>query len=220
LNKLIEATYTAVRGFDSISLESFWNEKSDECFFMMSDGKQVPESIITSVKCYCSEANLLVLFKGHYDTLNMVGTVEEINLFEKTEKLWEKSDVFEFFIGLHPKVTGEYFELMIAPDGRWLSARINNVDNKIDADYSWESVVESAVFIDEENKIWYAGFKLALTSICDSAEVSPTYKCNFYRASGKFHGDELLAWSPTGTGANCFHRPEKFGTIVLKNITE
>jgi hypothetical protein len=181
---------------------------------LFADGAITPLSLETHVHAYWSRASLFILFAGRFLHLRM--TFEELptHLGGRTPQLWEKSDVYEVMIGRDCARTGRYKEFQIAPNGKWFAADIHNRPDAVVTDDTWDVAPRCTTLIDAEEKIWRAGLEIPWTAL-GGFEGGGEWQCNFYRATGKFHGDELLAWCPTGYGERCFHRPHLFGTIKI-----
>jgi hypothetical protein len=132
----------------------------------------------------------------------------------RTPQLWEKSDVFEAFIGRECARTRRYREYQVAPNGRWFAADVRLDGDRVTPDPTRNSMFRCTSSVNDELKIWKAAMEIPWADL-GGFEGEGEWQCNFYRASGKFHGDELLAWRPTGYGERCFHRPHLFGTIRI-----
>lgn len=172
-----------------------------------ADGTAVTEQIETSACSFYNDEFLFIIFSGKYDQLRLSNSLLEK---KKTELLWEQSDVYEVFVGKNIAATKRYKEFQLSPDGLFFDSAINLAEGK--SDHLWSSGMKGVSFTNMKRKIWRSIFALPWKSL-DSAVGDTNISINLYRASGKFHGDELLAWSPTGYGKKCFHRPEKFGML-------
>lgn len=192
-------------------------EESDLSFVNFSetlvaaDGSPAEPSTMTQVGVEWNEHSLFIFFRGRFSRLRYETNPAERVLKEKTPRLWEVSDVYEVFIGPKAKERKMYKEFQVAPDGRWIDIDVFNALGT--SNHSWYSGFKAASFVDEEMKIWSSVFDLPWNCFGASYDNETEWNVNFYRASGNFHGDELFAWSPPGTGPRCFHRPEHFGKI-------
>jgi hypothetical protein len=176
-----------------------------------ADGTEPPPSIATRVGMEWNENGLIVYFRGRFDELRYHTIHDQSSLKSKTYKLWELSDVFEIFIGINAKNTKLYKEFQVSPDSRWMDIDVNRqlgISN-----HHWYSGMVCKSIIDTEMKIWTSIVGLPWNCFGMHKKNDDIWNANFFRASGKYHGDELLAWSETGYGEKCFHRPEHFGTI-------
>lgn len=176
-----------------------------------ADGTEPPQSLATRIGIEWNDHGLLIYFRGRFEQLRMIGDDERTGINSKTYTLWEQSDVFEVFIGVNAKQTMQYKEFQVSPDGRWIDIDVNRqlgVSN-----HHWYSGLRCKSFIDDDLKIWSSVFELPWSCFGLNKKTHDVWNANFYRASGTFHGEELLTWSPTGYGEKCFHRPQYFGKI-------
>ena len=199
--KLLEASPTRFKHVISLS---------------MADGGSPPPSLRTSAVTFYTDEYLVILFEGSFATLREAPPVKNTDVTRKTPMLWETADVFEFFVGSGARVMQSYREFQVAPDGRWLDLSVLHQDGKIVGDDSWHSGCRCSSFVDIERKTWRSLLQIPWTSLGEEPPANANWRCNYYRASGRFHGDQLLAWSPTGIGPGCFHRTEHFGTLVIQ----
>ncbi len=183
----------------------------------MADGIPAPPELATSVRCFWNDLHFFAVFCCRYRELNVIPDTPKSPAGRKTPRLWEQSDVVEVFIGAGARETCQYFEIQVAPDGRWMDMRIVKTANGLLQDPDWQSGVRCKSFIDGTANEWRAALAVPWKSLDARAAPGIPWDCNFYRASGRIHGDELLAWAPTGYGEQCFHRPEKFGRLELSN---
>jgi hypothetical protein len=176
-----------------------------------ADGAEVPQSIATRFGIEWNDSGLLVYFRGRFEQLRYLPQDKQSAPNSKTPKLWEVSDVYEIFIGPDAKNTMRYKEFQVSPDARWVDI---DVDRQLGiSNHHWYSGMQCRSMIDHELRIWTSIAELPWNCFGPNKKTGEIWNANFYRASGKYHGDELLAWSATGYGEKCFHRPEHFGTI-------
>jgi len=181
----------------------------------MADGALPPPELATSVRCFWNDAYLFSIFCCAYRNLKIISDLPESPADRRTPLLWERSDVVEVFIGAGARDTGRYCEIQVAPDGRWMDMRIERRDDGVHQDPGWASGIRCTSFIDASVGEWRSALAVPWKSLDSRGAGTGAWDCNFYRASGSTHGDELLAWAPTGYGNQCFHRPEKFGRLEL-----
>ena len=201
---------------DDIRLEDSWDTPCSEPL-QMADGVLAPSELNTSVRCFWSNLFLFSIFCCSFRELRIIPDPPKSPAERRTPLLWEQSDVVEVFIGAGAQATGRYFEIQIAPDGRWTDMRIVKTVKDLFLDPDWPSEVQCKSFIDGSESEWRAAVAVPWKSLDSRGALEVPWDCNFYRASGRTHGDELLAWAPTGYGKQCFHRPEKFGRLELSN---
>jgi hypothetical protein len=208
--KRIECRFRDDVVFDTLNESTIAGEVlSDELTF--ADGTAVPESIKTNVGMLRNNNDIIVFFRGHFQNLRYATNVPPELLHRKTYRLWELSDVYEVFIGPAAADHGFYREFQVAPDGRWIDIDVCNAIGT--SNHHWFSGCRMRSFINPSTKMWSAALFLPWNCFTSRNDTGLEWNVNFYRASGQYHGDELLAWAPVGTGPRCFHRPEKFGTI-------
>lgn len=181
---------------------------------LFADGISPPLSLETYVRGYWNRSSLFILFSGRYLNLRMDTEDLPLEAQGRTPRLWDKSDVFELMIGRDCARTGRYKEFQVAPNGRWMAADVSLAGDQLSTNEGWTCNFRSISFIHGEENVWRAGMEVPWEDL-GGLEAGGEWRCNFYRATGKFHGDELLAWRPTGYGDHCFHRPHLFGTIKI-----
>jgi hypothetical protein len=199
--------------FDNIS-ESTINNTDISDALSFADGTAAPESLKTTVGMFWNNDDIVVFFRGSFQLLRYETNLPPELLHQKTYRLWELSDVYEVFIGPAAADRGHYKEFQVAPDGRWIDIDVFNALGT--SNHHWFSGSRMRSFINPRMKRWSAALFLPWNCFNTQHDSGLAWNVNLYRASGKFHGDELLAWSPVGTGPRCFHRPEKFGNIQFK----
>jgi len=188
---------------------------ADAVQLSMADGTPPPAHLATSVVCFWDETSLSVLFRAQYLRLRTLPAGYGGGVVGKTLHLWEQSDVLEVFIGREVRSVLTYGEFQVAPDGRWLDSRVRLDEEMILLDTAWESGLRVASVIDVRNNLWRAGMEIPWSAFGTAPPSTCRWDMNCYRATGRFHGDELLAWSPTGYGEGCFHRPDRFGVLEV-----
>lgn len=214
MNKRLNARFRTDLSLKNITDQTLWSDEDNVVILNYADGEPVPQEISTSSLAFWNWDGLFILLKGKYRELRISNSPNDAKSQSKrTLELWEKSDVYEFFIGDGDE--REYYEFILAPDGKWLSAKIKNDKGLIEANYDDGPDFENISSIVEDENSWYGGFHLSNEFLIKMGKQEKEYSVNIYRASGKFHGDDLLAWSPTGYGINCFHRANKFGKLNL-----
>jgi hypothetical protein len=195
----------------------------EECYaagavqLSMADGTPPAGDLATSVACYWNDEDFFALFQAHFRTLRIIHTPVEKEDKGKTLHLWEQSDVLEVFIGQDARTLLRYGEFQVAPDGRWLDTLVRLDEGMILLHTAWDSGLLVSSALDDSRHLWRAAMQVPWRAF--GAAGSPKqqhWDINFYRATGRFHGEELLAWSSTGYGEGCFHRPDRFGKLLLE----
>jgi len=174
-----------------------------------ADGTEAPSKISTRAALFYNDDFLFILFFGRYEQLRLSESSKEE---WKTMQLWEQSDVYEVFVGVNAAIEKKYKEFQLSPDGRYFDSDVDLANGT--SNHQWESGLQGISMVFPTPQKWYSVFGIPWK--CFSQDYkNDIIHINLYRASGKFHGDELLALCPTGYGSKCFHRPEKFGKLVI-----
>jgi hypothetical protein len=208
--KIFHSYRSMFRSIAEITEESLVQIDVTEPLYL-ADGAEPPQTLATRIGVEWNDNGILIYFRGRYEHLRMISDKKQNGINSKTYKLWEQSDVFEVFIGVHAKQTKLYKEFQVSPDARWIDIDVNKqlgISN-----HHWYSGFQCRSFIDDDLNIWTSVFELPWSCFGLNKKTDDVWNVNFYRASGSFHGEELMAWSPTGYGEKCFHRPENFGEI-------
>jgi hypothetical protein len=168
----------------------------------------------TLFSCFWNPTSLFVVFSagGSWKIQNPVVILPPET--RRTPGLWELSDVVEVFIGLDSRRTGRYAEFEVAPDGRWIALDVSTDSAGMHGDQEWKTGFRCAVSRQPSQRVWKAALEIPWQDL-GAAHTAGGWQGNFYRSIPATHAGELLAWSPTGTGPHCFHRPERFGDLVL-----
>jgi hypothetical protein len=200
------------------SIDEFTQEYLSEipmpAVFTMADGTTAPHSIATEARIDFTDQSLLALFRGNYTALRYAENLLVEADTGKSHTLWMHSDVFELFVGPNSRATGKYKEFQVAPDSRFIDIHVNRAAGK--SNPHWRSGMQCRSFVDDAKKIWTAVMQIPWNCFDADYRSDCEWNTNLYRATGKFHGDELMAWSPTGYGERAFHRYEHFGRIVFE----
>jgi hypothetical protein len=180
-----------------------------------ADGSVVPPHLHTSIRTVWNEDSLFILFEAAFLELRLAPVDVPVEPSGKTLKLWEHSDVVECFIGSDAASTRRYKEFQVAPDARWTDVSIEPIADARAGGMMWTSGARFHSTVDHQTHRWRAIIDIPWRSLEILPLLHARIDCNFYRATGRFHGDEILTWSPTGYGENCFHRVEKFGRLEI-----
>ncbi len=192
------------------------HENRGVIYLLDADGSVPPPEIETRVKVLWNSSFLFVIFEGKFQELRLAHDLGRDPKTGESYFLWEHSDVYEIFIGPDARRERRYKEFQVSPDSRWLDYDVKKNGNEVIGDEQWFSGFRCRSVIDEQQKTWDAVMEIPWKAFGADRKSKCEWNCNFYRASGKFHGDELLAWSPTGKGDRAFHKPEKFGRLIFE----
>jgi hypothetical protein len=84
--------------------------------------------------------------------------------------------------------------------------------NLPDKDFNWNSGCESAVRVDDKNKVWTCEVRIPIKSFGGSgASVGARWRINLFRGDKANHAS--MAWNPALVSS--FHTPERFGTLFF-----
>ncbi len=190
---------------------------ADAVRLQIADGTPAPAPLATSVAAAWDTDALFIGFEASFLSLRTAPvSVPPEPGSGKTLRLWEQSDVLEMFIGVDVPETGRYREFEIAPDGRWIDIDVDHSAEPLRADFAWRSGAQFHSVVDHDAHRWFAALRIPWRALTDADPREVSWWCNGYRATGRFHGDELFAWSPTGLGPGCFHRFNHFGRLELR----
>ena len=173
------------------------------------DGVGVPEPLATYFCCFRDEKCLTVVFSVAGSSVpgpsGLIGPAETV----RTPGLWDLSEVVEVFVGVDARATGQYREYEVAPDGRWIALDVRTDTSGTRGDQNRATGFRCAVAW--QQGIWKAALEIPWN---DLGGAAPILHGNFFRSIPGSGEAGLFAWSPTGRGERCFHRPERFGELV------
>lgn len=130
------------------------------------------------------------------------------DLNQEGVSLWDR-DVVEAFIGPDPQQPRRYAEFEVAPTNERLDLMILNLPEK---DFAWSSRFESAVRVNEADKVWTCELRIPLATLSETRPRAGTrWRLNLFRCDRANRA--FLAWSPTRSGT--FHAPERFGVLAF-----
>lgn len=175
--------------------------------------RRIDERIRTDVSCWWNDRCFSILFRGRFTELRIAPP--ETAPQKRTPRLWEQSDVFECFFRAEKGPSHRYFELQAAPDGRWIDASVRRDRNDVISDFTWDSRAVVSSSIDRTTNEWRSVLTVPWTHLALPPAPGALFRANFFRASGRYHGEELLSWTPLGDFSPRFHQPEAFGTVLL-----
>ena len=168
--------------------------------YQSGDGSARPE-LSTPVRLLWSDKYLYLGYECPYTKLNVFAPTQK----EERIGLWD-NDVVEAFIGSDPQVPGRYTEFEWAPNGEALDLKVDLPAK----DFAWTAKGESAVTIDETNKVWRVEVRIPLPALSDKLPQQGTrWRLNLYRFDREHKAG--LAFSPTLN--RTFHTPERFGWL-------
>ena len=164
------------------------------------DGVPRPD-VATQVRLLWSDGYLYLGYRCPFTKLTTFEPVSE------TERLglWDR-DVVEAFINADPHNLKHYTEFEIAPTNEKLDLILKLPQR----DFEWSSGFESAVHVDNANKVWECEVRIPLEKLSpEKPQAGTRWRMNLYRCDRA--NNAFLAWNPTLTGS--FHAPERFGHL-------
>ncbi|MDE3058443.1 MAG: hypothetical protein KGJ59_10855, partial [Bacteroidota bacterium] len=179
------------RTFDDITPEII-HENRGAVYLLDADGTVPPPEIETRVKVFWNSSFLFVIFEGKFQELRVARALPRDVKTGESYLLYEHSDVYEAFIGPDARRLRRYKEFQVSPDSRWLDYDVRKDGEKVISDEKWFSGFRCRSIVDERQKTWDAVMGIPWKALGDTPLSKCEWNCNFYRASGKFHGDELL----------------------------
>jgi hypothetical protein len=128
-------------------------------------------------------------------------------------------EVVELFLSPGPEAPTDYFEFEVSPDGVLLDARIHNPAGRlagIQPDFAWDADVTWLARRDDVDGRWLAILVVPWAWVADGPPP-PVWRANLTRIERPRDGSpaEFSCWSPTLADPADFHRPERFGTLIL-----
>lgn len=136
---------------------------------------------------------------------------------ERDEPLYDE-EVVELFISPGAETPTEYFEFEISPNGVFFDARISNLHEDrttLRVDLGWNADARWRARREDDAGRWTA--ILALPWRCLASEPLPSvWRANLFRIERPHNGEpEFSCWSPTCTTPADFHKPSRFGYLML-----
>jgi len=165
----------------------------------------------TEIRSRWTQKYLYLLFSCPYKYLHLKPKPDTA---AKTNELWNW-DVAEAFIGSDYLKTSRYKEFQVSPQGEFVDLDIDLGDQKAQKGIEWQSGFTVAAQVDEKHNIWYGEMKIPFGSLDVKApKAGDELRIGLYRIEGSEPHRIYVAWRPTG--ANTFHVPSAFGSLVLK----
>ncbi len=164
----------------------------------------------TSVRVAHGGGDLLVRFECRDDDVWSRYT-------ERDDPLWEE-EVVEVFLAPGEADPAVYWEFEINPLGALFDARISNPSSSradLKADAAWNSVgIRWAAGSSATG--WWAEIAVPLRELA-AGQAPAAWRGNFHRIERpRGFPPEFSSWSPTRTDPADFHKPGRFGRLVLR----
>lgn len=130
-------------------------------------------------------------------------------------------EVVEIFLSPGSQTPTSYYELEVSPDGVLLDARIHNPHSRradLSVDLSWDADAQWLARRDDAAGRWLAILILPWAAL-NADPPPPVWRGNLYRIERPRDGTpEFSCWSPTLTEPADFHKPERFGFLILPDL--
>ena len=144
------------------------------------------------------------------------------NYTQRDDPIYDE-EVVEVFIGPGEADPADYFEFEISPNGVLFDACIHNTrglnNGRMTVDTTWNcDGIRWCARRDDDHQLWWATLAIPWRSLLGDgvAELPTLWRANFYRIERPRNGPaEFSCWSSTHTPIADFHRPNRFGKLVL-----
>ena len=141
-------------------------------------------------------------------------------LAERDASLWEE-EVVEVFLARGAETPRSYAEFEVNPGGALFDAWIDNPDSRRETmriGIGWDCAgIDWRAGIESERARWWAELAIPLGAVAAATDLRGPWRANFYRIERPRPGEpEYTAWSPTLVAPADFHRPARFGTLILE----
>lgn len=135
-----------------------------------------------------------------------------------------KEEAVEVFLAPGEANPVNYFEFEVSPKGVIFDARVFNptsqrADLQVDKDWDCVDLLSAVGQCDppQEREDWWAVLQIPWAGLKQEAGQPPVWRANFYRIEQPRDGSaEYSCWSPTLTSPADFHKPARFGRLVLE----
>ena len=131
--------------------------------------------------------------------------------------LWEE-EVVEVFLAPGEADPAAYVEIEVNPGGAIFDARVVNPDSRRDTlelDTRWDAPGLTVRVTRPDPRVWRAEIALPWRDL-DDGPLPPVWRANFFRIDRpRGAPPEFTCWSPTMTDPPDFHRPARFGRLIL-----
>jgi hypothetical protein len=186
--------------------ESGWaRTKPVRLEYQSGDGSPRP-ALSTTVRALWSEK---FLYLGYECPFTKLTIFEPVWKDKERLGLWD-GDVVEAFIGSDTNDIRHYTEFEVAPSNENLDLVLKLPER----DFEWSSGFESAVHVDEANKLWTCELRIPLTALADQQpKPGQLWRVNLYRAAQA--NGAFLAFRPPLT--DTFHTPQRFGVLRFED---
>ncbi len=184
----------------------FWKKAREVLIENYWSGEKATSGRHAKVKLLWSNSAFYIRFEANQTEPLVIS--KTANLKTKTNALWDR-DVCEIFAAPNAKESNKYFEFEIAPNGEWIDLKIQQMPDKRETDFNYDSRMESAAKI-EIGKVSMA-IKINWKAFGKIPRTNDVWKGNLFRCVGSGKTRGYLAWHPTRTKTPNLHVPEASG---------
>jgi len=166
----------------------------------------------THTRIYVDQSRLYVLFDCEDNDIWGTYTQRDQPIYEE--------EVVELFLAPGENDPTRYYEFEISPNGVLFDAEIINPQTKraeIEVITAWDCPnIQWASTCDEGKNQWTAVLAIPWTAVAPPGHLPKVWRANFYRIERPHDAEpEFSCWSPTMTEPADFHRPSRFGKLLL-----
>ena len=189
-----------------------WQAISSLPPFILADGRS-PATQQTVTRLCFDMAGLYVRFDCQDD--DIWGTFTQRN-----DPIYDE-EVVEVFLAPGQADPVDYHEFEVSPNGILFAAQVHNptsqrADMTINLDVPYGGLYCATERKDTEHR-WAAVLVMPWKSLGMAGDVPEVWRANFYRIERPRNGeDEFSCWSPMLVQPADFHKPARFGTLILK----
>jgi hypothetical protein len=188
-----------------------WTEAAQLPPLLLADGSGPAIQQTATRVCY-NQHSLFVRFDC--DDTDIWGTWTE-----RDAAIYDE-EVVELFIGPGEATPVDYYEFEVSPNGVLLDLTVHNPSGErhdMKTDFAW-NCPNLRWFAGQEpaRNHWWAVLAVPWASIGAQGALPPIWRANFYRIERPRTGAaEFSCWSPTLTNPADYHKPARFGWLVL-----
>lgn len=183
-----------------------WNQATEVLIGKYWSGENAPVGRHAKTHLLWSDSALYVRFEANQTEPLIIS--ENPNLKSKTKGLWDR-DVCEIFVAPNKNEARRYFEFEIAPNGEWIDLAIQQLPEKRETDFDYNSKMQSSARIEKEKII--LTIKVEWKAFGKTPKAGDVWLGNLFRCVGSGETRGYLTWQPTKTPQPNFHVPQAFG---------
>ncbi len=141
------------------------------------------------------------------------------NYAQRDDPIYDE-EVVELFIAPGSADPVRYFEFEVSPNGVLLDAKVYNPTSQraeLEVDIGWDCPnLRWQAGRDDAASHWWAVLVVPWAAIAPPGELPQIWRANLYRIERPRNDEpEFSCWSPTMTNPADFHKPARFGALIL-----